>query len=914
MEPGQLPYVTRCPLTALSPPRPSPKHFAVLRWTRLDSFLALAALLGALALVWVLPAQHPDAAADFSLGQTGAEAAARDAAERLGYDVASWDADAQPQRTLRLVDTLQARFGRRATVVMLSDADVAEGLPVYHWDVDLAEPDGGADGDLRVRLTQQGALWDFYVDSDAVQAAPRVDAEALGFALAVPETDTAFASVPDSVLAEVLRFTQDTLTDETIAPQWGDFEQFVQQRSQGVSVTVRFGRDFAERLARYHVSEVEVLRRAGPLAVDSMSFLDDREAIRVILSGEAEGIPVSAEVDVTAGGALRGLDVEFAWGDDHGIDALMIAFSIVSGVMYVLLGLTLIVYFFRRFMARLVDLKQALLDGIIVAAPLSLFMIVVMGVVNTDSDNTLAVLAGIAFVFVILLVVFTVVMTMLAGSTEALAQDAWASKLRASVLLRKASLLNERVGYALLRGTLAGIALAGLSALLLLAVPLPLRLKEDFNVVFASFPARGVVTFLAAGPTAYTVLAPTLLGVGSFLRLRNLPTWGIALGTALTLTLLGPFTFTLNPALATWGIIFPIALGLTALFLRFDFLTAFVACFFTMVVWSAGNAYVLGGVNPYIDAVIITLVTVGALALGFVGMRSGTTGDDQVDYVPAYVTDLAQQARMKQELEIAHEVQASFLPKKMPDVKHVDMAAMCLAAHEVGGDYYDFIPLEDGRLAVAIGDVSGKGIQAAFFMTLTKGFLRSLVRQVDSPAEVLRRLNALFYESAPRGTFISMIYGILDVQARTFTFARAGHNPLILRRSPSRPAEPVVLASAPLGAEQPSSQFVQPGGMAIGFTSGPRFDARIEEATIDLRVGDVVVLYTDGFSEAMDLKKDLYGDDRLAERIADLGAHPAAEILQGVALDVQRFAGAAPQHDDMTMLVLKLTAGMGDFA
>jgi serine phosphatase RsbU (regulator of sigma subunit) len=139
--------------------------------------------------------------------------------------------------------------------------------------------------------------------------------------------------------------------------------------------------------------------------------------------------------------------------------------------------------------------------------------------------------------------------------------------------------------------------------------------------------------------------------------------------------------------------------------------------------------------------------------------------------------------------------------------------------------------------------------------------------------------------------FISMIYGVVDVEKRTFTFARAGHNPVILKRSPSQ--EP---------------DLVRPAGMAIGLTTGPRFDETIEETTLQLRVGDVIVLYTDGFSEATNMAREQYGDERLARKVGDVGQRSAAEVLRGVTEDVHRFVEAAGRHDDMTMVVLKLTA------
>src|SRR5690606_24504137 len=140
--------------------------------------------------------------------------------------------------------------------------------------------------------------------------------------------------------------------------------------------------------------------------------------------------------------------------------------------------------------------------------------------------------------------------------------------------------------------------------------------------------------------------------------------------------------------------------------------------------------------------------------------------------------------------------------------------------------------------------------------------LQTLCRDEPSPAQVLRRLNTLFCENVPRGTFISMIFGTLGVAARPFAFARAGPDPVILNRSPSQ-----------------ESDMMQPAGLAIGLASGPLFDNSIEEVTIDLRMGDVLVFYTDGFSEAMNRAKELYSDERLAQRVGMFGQRTAAEIL-----------------------------------
>ena len=124
----------------------------------------------------------------------------------------------------------------------------------------------------------------------------------------------------------------------------------------------------------------------------------------------------------------------------------------------------------------------------------------------------------------------------------------------------------------------------------------------------------------------------------------------------------------------------------------------------------------------------------------------------------------------------------SFLPKENPILKGIDIASICIPAFEVGGDYYDFIRLGKNKLGIIIGDVSGKGTQAAFYMTLTKGFLKAIAKHTDSPAEVLTKMNELFYENVERGRFISMIYAVVDLENKLIRIARAGHNPVILSR------------------------------------------------------------------------------------------------------------------------------------
>jgi serine phosphatase RsbU (regulator of sigma subunit) len=259
------------------------------------------------------------------------------------------------------------------------------------------------------------------------------------------------------------------------------------------------------------------------------------------------------------------------------------------------------------------------------------------------------------------------------------------------------------------------------------------------------------------------------------------------------------------------------------------------------------------------------------------------------EYVPEYVEELAQEQRIKQELQIARQVQQSFLPAQKPDMKGLDIAAICQPAYETGGDYYDFIQLDDHRVAVAIGDVSGKSIQAAFYMTFVKGILHSLCRETDSPQDLLKKANRLFFDNARKGTFISLIYGIIDLEEQTFVFARAGHNPILYMKHKTGEVKQL-----------------QPNGLGIGLTREIAFDKNIKEVKLNLAEGDFLVLYTDGIIEALNEAHKFYGDNRLTKLLKDQKENSSQEILDHITKDVTRFIGTAKQHDDMTVMVIKM--------
>jgi sigma-B regulation protein RsbU (phosphoserine phosphatase) len=257
--------------------------------------------------------------------------------------------------------------------------------------------------------------------------------------------------------------------------------------------------------------------------------------------------------------------------------------------------------------------------------------------------------------------------------------------------------------------------------------------------------------------------------------------------------------------------------------------------------------------------------------------------------------EAAEKKRLEEELRIAHEIQMSLLPLAPASLPGLSVTALCVPAREVGGDYYDFLRLDEHRLAVLIADVAGKGTSAALYMAELKGLVISLSRTYSSPRELLMVANHLIAEHLDARSFITMTYAVIDLSARTMTYARAGHTPLMYY---------------PGGAalSKRRVQVLAPDGLVLGLKidDGRLFDRLLVEQTLALSTGDVCLFFTDGITEAMNSQDDCYGEHRLGRLIEDHGHLPCEELRERMLRDVEAFVGGAPQHDDMTMILLKI--------
>ena len=261
----------------------------------------------------------------------------------------------------------------------------------------------------------------------------------------------------------------------------------------------------------------------------------------------------------------------------------------------------------------------------------------------------------------------------------------------------------------------------------------------------------------------------------------------------------------------------------------------------------------------------------------------------------ASIADLLTQAeekrRLEEELRIARDIQMSLLPPGSASLPGLAVTAACRPAREVGGDYYDFLPLGDHRLGILIADVSGKGASAAFYMAELKGLMLALSRFHDSPKQLLMEVNRILSANLDTRTFITMTYVVVDVEARMLTYARAGHTPLI-HVSPTRAPDILI-----------------PGGLVVGLQlegAEEKFAELLEECTLPVGPGDLFALFTDGITEAMNEEADLFGEERLGQLLADHIHLSFEQLRERVLGDVEGFVGGAEQHDDMTLVLLRI--------
>jgi len=245
--------------------------------------------------------------------------------------------------------------------------------------------------------------------------------------------------------------------------------------------------------------------------------------------------------------------------------------------------------------------------------------------------------------------------------------------------------------------------------------------------------------------------------------------------------------------------------------------------------------------------------------------------------------EVLEKRRLEGEVAIGQRIQRTFLPERNPEIPHFDIAGANYSSELVGGDYYDYIRIADQHLGIVIGDVSGKGIAAALIMASFRASLIAEIRNNYAIKTVFAKVNKLLWESVEPDRFVTAIYGVLDIANRRYTYVNAGHNPAFLYRA---------------GADR--FEILDSTGPLLGTFEA----ASYKERQVEIPAGDLLVLYTDGVTEAMNSEGDFFGEDRLREVIRARKGESAATVVRGIWETVRAFRDRE-QDDDLTIVAIK---------
>lgn len=325
----------------------------------------------------------------------------------------------------------------------------------------------------------------------------------------------------------------------------------------------------------------------------------------------------------------------------------------------------------------------------------------------------------------------------------------------------------------------------------------------------------------------------------------------------------------------------------------------FVAILLAMIFVVACISYSLS--QMITDPIIALIRGVKALGRGDMEYQVAVkTGDELESLANSFnkmITDLkhhveelqcttAEKEGLLKELEIARGIQQRLLPQTAPKIEGMDLAAHNEPAREVGGDFYDFIPVMEDNLGLVIADVSGKGMPAAMFMGLSRTIIRASATGDPAATNAIKQANELICRDSTSGMFVTLFYAVLNTRWKRLRYVNAGHNPPMVFRK---------------GSDEPI--FLRAKGIALGVAH----EIDLQELSIDLASGDTLVMYTDGITEAINEQEEAFGLERLIQVILSCRGWSSQAIIDQVQQEVISFAGSQPQFDDITLMILKLT-------
>lgn len=240
---------------------------------------------------------------------------------------------------------------------------------------------------------------------------------------------------------------------------------------------------------------------------------------------------------------------------------------------------------------------------------------------------------------------------------------------------------------------------------------------------------------------------------------------------------------------------------------------------------------------------------------------------------------------LKQELDVASQIQRKLLPEKIPEVAGYEFDTVYSPAGKLSGDFYDFIPFDRNRIGILVADASGKGLSGSLLMVEARAVICGVASMTSSPREILVQSNRVLLRDLQRGMFITIVFALLDVQQGALKIASAGHMPMLLRRN-----------------SVDKCFAVNPSGLILGAANEQMFTSTLKEETVALHPGDRFVLYTDGVTELMNVKEDEFGKSRLVRSILQYGQHRSQDFLQALMADLELHRCGHPQSDDITIV------------
>lgn len=867
-------------------------------FTRQDMYLVAGALVSIIVIIALTPFTRSQTELNSRATDVEVSNSAEDFFTKIGLSTGNYTRNTFLRRDISLLNELNSTTGSAHTDAARNQPELS--IPLHYFEVILREEGSGAIGfDDITNLVTSG---EENVDSEFIRSLlyPSVNVK-----LDLNGDISAFeATVPDQTIPVFINLTAlDTVLEENIPDSLTSsmiqFESMYRESNsdstENEPKSILISEDDVIDMALYYLRFTKWNNtQLHPDIPPSVTYNEEQNTAEVTFLSRDLFVDYRLQIEVAVdhGGNLRRVLPSYRDSENELVTSNFERIASTLGLpVFVVMVLLALVVLVRRFSRGLIDAKPSKIDALFGATALFVFLVLnaTGGLARGESlgafDIATPILGTIFGTLGGWLLIF-----FLSVYASSLSQEVWPYKLKQLNLIRKGYLVNQPVGMTMIRAVLYGLILTGMLTLLAAIIP-DSGIKWTSEYVFLSDQVMFSGVYLVASGLFSVVLIMffLLLGIAALVHRKFKKPWA-TIGIVVIFWVLSGFipadlietNYTLLLLIASGSLIGYILWKNGPVLASLTFLVSEWAWIVAEGLWISQNPDIW-------NLLFLAAVPVGLFVFGLYGIKTDITSEELPDYTPAYLLEIANRERMVQELKIARQVQLSFLPEATPTFEGLELAANCYAANEVGGDYYDFLPVGDHKMGVVIGDVSGKGIQAAFFMTLIKGFTKSLVDGFTEPKAFLNRLNKLFYENSKRGTFISMIYGMYDNTDKTFQFARAGHNPLIVVRGSDK-----------------SVEMIESKGLAIGMIADKRFEEVLECKSIELRQNDLIILYTDGYTEAMNYGNRLYGDQRLLDVVKKNAEKSAQEMLDAINRDVRGFIGERPASDDMTMIVMRV--------